>query len=92
MKEKILSVISNETIYPYRIIEAIYKETKSYDTTIELCNVCSRINIGASEILSVIRIYNKIDFIDKITIAGLSGAAGSKKLRNVLGKLNGKNN
>lgn len=90
MKEKILSIISSETIYPYWIIEAVYKETKSYDTTIELCNICSLCNISFSEILSVIRIYGKADYINKLTIAGLSGAEAGKKLREVLNKLNEK--
>lgn len=88
MKNKILSAIALETIYSYKAIETIYEETKSYDTTIELCNVCSLGNVSISEILAVLRTYGKVNYIDKLAIAGLSGAEAGEKLRKVLEELN----
>ena len=88
MKNKILSAISAETNYSYDTIEKVYNETKSYDVTIELCNVCSLCNVEFSEVLSILKLY--ADYINKLTTAGLSGAEAAGKLREVLKEINEK--
>ena len=90
MKNKILTAIALETIYSYQDIENIYEELKSYDTTIELCNVCSLGNVSVYELLSIIRIYGEVDYLNKLTIAGLSSSAAGKKLRKALDEIDEK--
>jgi len=90
MKNKILSAIALETIYSYRDIENIYDQLKSYDTTIELCKVSGMVNLSIYEILSVIKVYGQVDYLNKLQVAGLSGAEAGKKLRERLVKLNEK--
>ncbi len=88
MEERILNIISQNTIYSYDTIKSIYGETKSFDGTISITKVCGLCNITPSEILSWISQYTRKDMV-RLSIAGLRGADVGKRLRETMQKLQG---